>query len=54
MKIEIELNTLDQWLIGINKLNAEVQNKITGAFIENMNCIQIGLLFFNIVIYFEK
>ena len=50
-KIEFNLNDLEQWSLGIYKMKGEATNMITGE-IEYLDTIEIGFLFFSILIYF--
>lgn len=49
--IEFNLNDLEQWSIGIYKMKGTAENMISGE-IEYLDTIEIGFLFFSILIYF--
>ncbi len=50
-KIEFEINTPEQWLLGIYKMYGIIQNTETGET-RTVDALQIGILFFSITIYF--
>ena len=52
MKIEFELNTIEQTLLGIYFMNATAENQINGD-LRDVKCIQLGFLFFTISIFLD-
>ena len=51
-RIEFNLNDLEQWSIGIYKMKGEAENWNSGEK-EDLNALEIGFLFFSILIYFK-
>lgn len=52
LAIEIEINEIYEWLLGVCFFETEGTNTKTGET-EEFNCLQIGLLVFTISIYFK-